>query len=137
MNVFCCATSLGFVRIQAQRQHLKGSICRCCGCLRDMCARECCKTAPLPNAGQLTTLSCVTVVVNSRISMINFHPRPRHTRERDRSLNPHSIVLGPILRLQVRPALRLRATPAVYRSSAGFSISILGLTVSTDFRTTN
>ena len=80
-------------------------------------------TAPLPNAGQLTTLYCVTLV-NSRISMINFHPRPRHTRERDRSLNPHSIVLGPTFRLQVRLALRLRATPVVYRSIAGFSIII-------------
>ena len=63
--------------------------------------------------------SCVTVV-NSKISMINIYPRSRHAREGDRNRNPHSIVLGPTFRLQVRLALRLRATPAVYRSNAGF-----------------
>ena len=56
--------------------------------------------------------SCVTVV-NLRISMVNLYPRPPcYTDERDRDLNPHTIVLfiGPIFRLQV-PAPCLRATP--------------------------
>ena len=44
--------------------------------------------ATLPNAGQLATL---ITVVNLRISMIIFYPRPRHTHDRDRILNLHRI----------------------------------------------
>ena len=64
--------------------------------------------------------------------MIKFYPRPRHTREGDRNLNPDSIALIPILRHRVRLAIRLRATPAVYRSSTGFPTN-LGEAASADF----
>ena len=77
VNPVCYAASLGLVRVQAQ-QRLKGGICHCCGCLRDMWrSRVLFRRAPIPNAGQSTTL--VTVVVNLGISRINFYPRPRHT----------------------------------------------------------
>ena len=74
----------------------------------------------------------MVTVVSLRISMVNFYPRPRHTRERDRNLNPKSIVLGSIFCLQIWPALRLRATPALYRSNAGFS-PIWGVVISAEF----
>ena len=90
VNRVCCASSLGLVRVQAQRQHLKGAICHCCACLGDMWrSRVLFWRTPLPNAGQLTT---VATVRNLSISMINFDPRPRHTRQGGRNINPHSIV---------------------------------------------
>ena len=50
----------------------------------------------------LTNGFCVLVtVVSLRISMVNFYPRPRHTREGDRNLNPQNIILGPMFCLQV------------------------------------
>ena len=66
--------------------------------------------ATLPNAGQLAT---VVIIVNLRIFMMNFYPRPRHTHDRDRILNLHRIARGSIIRLQVRLALRLQAIPAL------------------------
>ena len=69
-----------------------------------------------------TNDSCVTAV-NLRIYTINVYLRPRHTCERGRNLNLQSIVLGPVFRFQAQLALRLRARPALYRSSAGFPIS--------------
>ena len=35
------------------------------------------------------------------LHMVNFYPRPPHTCEGDRNLNPHSIVLGLIFCLQI------------------------------------
>ena len=64
---------------------------------------------------------CVLLTVASlRISMVNFYPRPRHTREGGRNLNPQSIALASIFCLPILLALRLRATPALYRPSVGF-----------------
>ena len=117
----CCAAFLGLVRVQAQRQHLKGSIYHCCGYLEDMWRSQVLFwRAPLPNAGQLTVFCVQITVVGLMVSMVNFRPHPRHTREGDQNLNPHSIVLliGQILHFQVRLTLRLQATPALYRSSA-------------------
>ena len=39
VNPACCAAFWKLVYFQAQRQHLKGSIYHCCGCLGDMWAR--------------------------------------------------------------------------------------------------
>ena len=55
--------------------------------------------APLPNADQLTGFCVhITIVLSLMISMVNVFPRPRHTCEGDRNLNPHNIVLGAVLR---------------------------------------
>ena len=56
--------------------------------------------------------------------MMQVYPRPYRTRDGDGNLNPHRgsiAVPGPIFRLQVHPPLRLRATLALYKSSAGFA----------------
>ena len=114
-------------------QHLKGSICHCCGCLRKRWhSRMLFWRAPLPNTCQLTGFCVQITVVSLMISMINFYPRSRHTCEGDRNMNPNSIVQGLIFRLQVRLALRLRATSAFYRSSTGFP-PISGLAARADF----
>ena len=50
--------------------------------------------ALLPNVGRLTGVCVqITVVVSLMISMVNFYLRPRHSREGDRTLNPHNIGL--------------------------------------------
>ena len=120
-ELVCCTASLGLVRVQPQRRHLKGSMYHCCGYLGDMWrSRVLFWKALLPNAGQLTGFCVQVTVVSLMISMVNIYPRPRHTREGDRNLNPCRIVLGLIFRLQIQLALRLQATPALYRSNAGF-----------------
>ena len=49
----------------------------------------------LTECGPIKVFFCVLVtVVSLRISMVNFCPRPRRTREGDRNLNPQSIVPG-------------------------------------------
>ena len=74
----------------------------------------------LTECGPINAFLCTVTVVSLRISMVNFYTRPRHTREGDRNLNPRSIVLGSIFCLHIWLALRLRATPVLYRSSARF-----------------
>ena len=139
VNLVCCAASLGLVRVQAQRQHLKGWMCHCCGWLGDMwysrvlfwraghpyrmranlrvlCAdryhveflslQPMFQPKPVDCSGGLAALRFFSTVVSLMISIkVNLYSRPRHTREGDRNPNPHSIVLGPIFRLQVRLAL--------------------------------
>ena len=57
--------------------------------------------AHLPNAGQLACFCVLVTVASSRISMVNFYPRPRHTHEGDRDLNPQIILLSSIFCLQI------------------------------------
>ena len=74
----------------------------------------------LTECGSIHDSSCNSRIRSLGISTINFDPRPRHTHEGYRNRNIHRIARGPTFRSHVRLALPLRATPAPYRSSAGF-----------------
>ena len=55
----------------------------------------------LTECGSIKGFCVLVTVVNLRISVVNFYPCPRHTREGDRNFNPQSIVLGSIFCLQI------------------------------------
>ena len=86
----------------------------------------------LTECGPINDSSCTSSIRNLGISMMNLYPHPRPTHEGDGNLNAHCIARGATFRLYDRLNLPLRATPALYRSSAGLPTPPLGEAASAD-----